>query len=132
MWTYVDRADEVLVLREDMGQANAPQDSEEPCAEESLPCLFGRDLDKRCASEGNTTEVSKDVVGNDHGDGQDEPDEAFKNVVDDKVRLSDNEEEGHVRPGKLSELEFVVALLQGEDEEDEACCCQCCNLLDVA
>jgi hypothetical protein len=39
------------------------------------------------------------------------------------VGLSDNEEEGHVCPGKLGKLELVVALLKGEDEEDKAWDC---------
>jgi hypothetical protein len=132
VWTYVDRTDEVLVLRKNVGQADAPQNGEEPCAEKSFPGLLGRDLDQRCASEGDTTEVGKDVVRNDHGDGQNKPDEAFENVVDDEVRLSDNEEQSHVRPGELCELELVMALLEGEDEEDKACCCQCCTLSSMA
>jgi len=103
-----------------MRQTDTPDNGEEPCAEESLPCLLGRDLDEGCPSKGNTTEVGPDVVCDDHGDRQDEPDEALEDVVDDKMRLSDNEEQGHVGPGELGELELVVALLEREDEEDEA------------
>ncbi len=72
------------------------------------------------AAKGYAAEVGKDVVCDDHGYGEDEPDEAFEDVVDDKVRLADDEEEGHVGPGELGELELVVTLLQREDEEDEA------------
>jgi hypothetical protein len=104
-----------------MGQANSPEDGEEPSAEESLPCLLGRDLDEGCSSEGDTTEVGKNVVCDDHGDGQNEPDEAFENVVDNEVRLSDDEEKGHMGPCELGELELVVALLKREDKKDETC-----------
>lgn len=104
-----------------MSGQDAPDDGEEPGAEEALPRLLGGDLDQLVAAEGDAAEVCEDVVCYDHGNGQDEPDEALEDVVDDKVGLADNEEEGHVRPGKLGELELVVALLQREDEEDEAC-----------
>jgi hypothetical protein len=36
------------------------------------------------------------------------------------VRLDDDEEEGHVSPGKLRELELEVARLERTDEKDEA------------
>jgi len=36
------------------------------------------------------------------------------------VGLDDNQVESHVGPGELLELELVVALFQGDDEEDEA------------
>jgi hypothetical protein len=116
----VDRADEVLVLRQEVGDGDTPDNGEKPCAQETLPRLLRRDLNQRCSSKGNTAEVCEDVVGDDHGNGQNEPDEALKDVVDDEVCLSDDEEEGHVGPSELGELELVVALLQGEDEEDEA------------
>lgn len=117
----VDGADEVLVLRHNVRDTDAPEDGEEPCAEEPLPRLLGRDLDKGGPAKGNSAEIGENVIGNDHGRGQDEPDVAFENVVDDKVRLADNEKKGHVGPCKLGKLELVVALLQREDKEDEAC-----------
>lgn len=116
----VDGADEELVLREEVGCQNAPDDGEEPCAKEALPCLFGRDLDELVTAEGDTAKVGEDVVRYDHANRQNEPDEALEDVVDDEVRLADDEEESHVGPGELCELELVVALLQRKDEEDEA------------
>ena len=117
----VDRTDEELVLRKEMSCEDAPDNGKEPGAEETFPRLLGRDLDQLMAAEGDAAEVGEDVVCDYHGDGQDEPDEAFEDVVDDEVGLADDEEEGHVGPGELGELELVVALLQGEDEEDKAC-----------
>jgi hypothetical protein len=121
--TYIDGADEVLVLRKEVCQDETPDDGEEPSTEETLPCLLGRDLDERSPSKGDAAEIGPDVVGNDHGDGQNQPDESFENVVDDKVRLADNQEQGHVRPSKLGELELVVSFLQGKDKEDESYVC---------
>lgn len=104
-----------------MCDTNTVQNGEEPRAEEAFPCLLGRDLDQGGSAKGDAAEVGPDVVGNDHGNGQDEPDEALEDVVNDEMRLSNNQEKGHVGPGELRELELVVALLQGGDEEDEAC-----------
>ena len=94
-----------------MRQTDTPDNGEEPCAEESLPCLLGRDLDEGCPSKGNTTEVGPDVVCDDHRNWQNEPDETLEDVVDNEVGLSDDEEKGHVGPCELGELELVVALL---------------------
>ena len=110
--THIDRADEVLVAGQEMGETNAPDDGEDPGAQKSLPCFLRRDLNQGGASKSDATEVGKDVVCDNHGYGQDEPVEALEDVVDDKVGLADNQEEGHVRPGELGELELVVALLQ--------------------
>lgn len=82
--------------------------------------LLGTDLDQLCATKSDTTDVGKDIVGDDQADRQEEPDHAFKDVVHDKVRLHDNQVESHVSPGELSELELVVTLLKRTDEEDEA------------
>lgn len=103
-----------------MGQAYTPQSSKEPGAKESLPSLLGRDLDQRCAPKCNTAKIGEYIVGDDHGNGQDEPDESLKDIVDDEMGLSHNQEQSHVSPGKLGELEPVVTLLQREDEENEA------------
>jgi hypothetical protein len=116
----VDGADEELVLREEVGRQNTPDDGEEPGAKEALPCLLGRDLDELVAAEGDTAEIGEDVVRYDHTNRQDEPDKALEDVVDDEVCLADDEEECHVGPGELGELELVVAFLQREDEENEA------------
>jgi hypothetical protein len=103
-----------------VGQSNAPKNSEEPCAQEPFPRLLRGDLDEWCPPKSDSTEVCPNVVCYNHRDGQDEPDEAFQDVVDDEMRLSHDQEQSHVGPGELRELELVVALLQRVDEEDEA------------
>jgi hypothetical protein len=111
--TYVDRADEVLVLRQNRSHSKAENDGEEPGTKETFPRLLGRDLDQGCPAKSDAAQVCEDVVSNNHGHGQEKPDEAFKNVVDDKVSLPNDEEESHVSPGELTELKLVMTLLQG-------------------
>ena len=52
-----------------------------------------------------TKEVCCDVVTDDHGDGEEAPEETLKNVLSDKVSLRAQHEEGQVRPAKLGERE---------------------------
>ena len=82
--------------------------------------LLGADLDQLCATESDTADVREDIVGDDQADWQEEPDHALKDVVHDEVRLHDDQVESHVSPSELSELELVVTLLEGTNEEDEA------------
>jgi hypothetical protein len=103
-----------------VGQSNAPKDSEEPGAQEAFPGLLRRDLDERCPSKGDTAKVCKYVVRYHHRHRQDEPYEALEDIVNHKVGLSDDQEESHMRPCKLGELELIMALLQRIYEEDEA------------
>lgn len=72
------------------------------------------------AAECDAADVGKDVVCDDQRHGQEEPDHAFEDVVDDEMGLYHDEEEGEMCPTVLGELEFVVAFLEGADEEDEA------------
>ncbi len=72
------------------------------------------------APESDAADVGKDVVGYHQRGGKEEPDQPFEDVVHDEVCLHDDEEQRHVCPGELGELETVVAFLEGGDEEDEA------------
>jgi hypothetical protein len=119
--TYIDGTDKVLVSHEYVRHGEAEDDGQDPCADEAFDCFLGRELDELGAAEGDAADVGEDVIGDDEGDGQEEPDHAFEDVVHDKVGLYHDQVEGHVRPGELGELESVVALLQRADEEHEAC-----------
>lgn len=120
METHIDRADEVLVPHKQVRQAIAEKDGEDPCADKTLNRLLGRKLDELRASKRNAADISEDIVGNDERGGDEEPDQTLEDVVHDEVSLDDQEEEGHVRPSEHGELELVVSLLQGDDEEHEA------------
>ena len=69
----------------------------------------------------DSTDVGEDIIGNDQAHRQEEPDHAFEDIVHDEVGLDDDQVERHMGPGELGELETVVALLEGADEEDETC-----------
>lgn len=118
--THVDRADEVLGPRHDAGQEHGEQDGHDPCTNEALDGLLGRQLDELSASESHAANIGKDIVGDDQRSGEEEPDHALEDVVHDEVRLDDNEVQGHVRPCEVGELEPVVTSLERCDEEDEA------------
>ena len=53
--------------------------------------LFWTQLDQLRAAEGDSTNVGKYVVRNNQGYRDKEPDHAFKDVVDDKMRLYNDE-----------------------------------------
>ena len=118
--TYINGADKVLVAGGKVGKDNTPKDGKKPRAKKSFPRFLGGNLDQWRASKGDATEIGKNVICNNHGGRQYEPDKALEDVVDDEVRLADDQEERHVGPGELGELELVVALLQGGDKKDEA------------
>jgi hypothetical protein len=65
-----------------------------------------------CATKHDAADVGKYVVGNDQSRWQEEPDHSLKDVVHDEMGLHDNKVQGHVRPSKVCELEFVVAGLK--------------------
>lgn len=112
---------EVFVAHEEVGHEEAENDGADPGAHESLYRLLGRQLDELGTPEGDTADVSKDVVGYDERDWQEKPDHAFEDVVHDKVGLHDDQVESHMRPGELCELKAVVAFLKRHDKEDKTC-----------
>lgn len=117
----VDGTDEVLVTHEEAGHEVTEANSADPCANETLDGLLRRELDQLRASKCNSADVGKDIVRNDQRGGEEEPDHALENVVHHEVSLNHNQVQGHMGPSKLSELESVVTLLQGSNEEHEAC-----------
>jgi hypothetical protein len=117
---YVDGADEVLGSSHDVDENHTKEDSHDPCTDEALDRLLGRELNELSAAKGDTTDVGEDVVGNDEGGREEEPNHALEDVVHDEVGLDHNEVQSHVRPRKVCELELVVSGLEGSDKGDEA------------
>ena len=117
----VDRADKVGRLNQDMREEDTKQHRHDPRAHKTLDRLLRRQLDELRAAKCNSANVGKDVVGDDQRGRQEEPEHAFKHVVDDEVCLEDDEEEGNVRPGKLCKLKLELARLERSHEEDESC-----------
>ena len=120
-WSYIDWANEVFIAHQNIGHGEAEKDGQDPGAHKTFNSLLGGDLDKLRAAKSDTTDVGKDVVGNDKRYWKEEPDHAFKNIVHDEMRLHDNQVERHMSPGKLGELKTVVPLFKRCDEENEAC-----------
>lgn len=116
----IDRADEVLVPHHEVCQTESEDDGEEPCSYEAFNSLFRGDFDELCAAKGDAADICEDVVRDDKRDREEEPDHALEHVIDDEVGLYDDEKEGEMCPGELGELETVMTLLEGADEEDEA------------
>jgi hypothetical protein len=102
-----------------MGEHNPKNCCEEPCSEESFPSLLWGYFDKRCPSKGDTAKIRPYVVRDDHSNWKEKPDHAFKNIINDKVRLSDDQEKRHMAPSELSKLKLVVSLLEGSHEKDK-------------
>lgn len=119
--THVDRADEKLGPHHDVNKKEGEEDRHDPRANEAFDRLLGRQLDELGAAKGDAADVRPDVVGDDEGGREEEPDHALEDVVHDEVRLDNDEIECHVSPGKVRKLELVVSSLERGDEEDEAC-----------
>ena len=117
--THIYGTDEVLALNEHVGQHECENEGHNPCPDEALDCLLRRQLDKHGAADGDTHDVGENVVGNDKTGRKEEPDHALEYVVHDEVGLDNNQEESHVCPGKLRELEFVLSGLERGDEKNE-------------
>lgn len=119
-FAYIDGADEELGAHHDAAEDNAEDDGHDPRTNKSFHRLLGRELDELSATESNTADVGPDIVGDDQGGGEEEPDHALEDVVHDEMGLHNDEVESHMRPGKVGELELVVSSLERGDEKNEA------------
>ena len=116
----VDGADEVGVLHQVVGEEDAEDDGTDPGTDEAFDGLFGGELDELGPAKGDSTYVGEDVVCDDERGWEDEPDHALEDIVHDEMGLYHYQVKSHMCPGELGELEAVVALLEGANEEDEA------------
>lgn len=78
-------------------------DSGESTANETFPGLLGRQLNERRFAEEEAENVRHHIVDHYHRDGHDEPNQAFKHVLNDQVRLGDHNQKRDMRPGKLKQ-----------------------------
>ena len=113
-WAY-----KVFVPHKDVRHEEAKGDGADPGAHETFDCLLRRDLDELRAAEGNTTDVSENVIGDDQRAGQKHPDHALKDIIHHEMSLNHDEVQRHMGPSKLSKLKLVVTFLQRADKEDE-------------
>lgn len=117
----IDRADEVLVLHQQVGHEVTEDDGADPGTEETLNSLLRRQLDQLCATKRDTADVGENVVGDDQRCGKEEPNQALEDVVHHKVSLNHNQVQSHMGPSELGKLESVVTLLQRSNEEHKTC-----------
>jgi hypothetical protein len=73
-----------------------------------------------CAAKGYATQICENIIANDQRYWKEKPNHALENIVHDEMSLHHYQEEGHMRPRKLSKLKTVVARLQRSDEENKA------------
>lgn len=119
-FTHIHRTDEILVPHHHIGQPISDDDGKDPCANEPLDRLVRRQLDERGPSKDLSANVGKDIVRDDKARGQQKPDQALEDVVDDEMGLHNDQAEGHMRPRELRELKLVVSLFQGPHKEDKS------------
>ena len=89
--TYVYGADEVFVPHQHIGHSKTKDDCAYPGAHESFHGLFWRKLDELCFAESNTADVGEDVVRDDEGCWEKEPDHALEYIVHDEMGLDDDQ-----------------------------------------
>ena len=99
---------------------DAENDRAKERADEALDGLLGRELDERCAPDGDSPDVREDIVADDERRRHPEPDHTLEDVVDDEVARDDDQHERHVDPAEEPELLLEVSAFERHDETDEA------------
>ena len=79
------RANHVVEPHEEGAPGDAESHRAEERAHKALDRLLGRKLDQRRLAKGDAANVREDVVADDEGCRDPEPDDALQDVVDDKV-----------------------------------------------
>lgn len=117
------RATEPIELSKETSRDEGDNDGDDSGTKETFPGLIGRQLGQRTvnklASKGHADKVGHNIVTDDHGVGQHEPEEAVINVDRNNARLNDNAQEGHQHPGQLTELVLDSVLAKRRDEQQE-------------
>ena len=87
---YIYWADEVFVPHQYVRHSKSEDDRTDPRSNKTLNSLLRRKLDELGTTEGNATDVCKNVIGDNQGCWEEEPDHPLENVVHDEVGLHDN------------------------------------------
>lgn len=98
------------------------------CTDESLDGFLRRELDQWSTTKGDTPDIGKHVIANDQRGRDEEPDQSFKNIVNDKVAAdaSDrhftrgltflpghhDQEQAHMNPAKEAKLLLEITPLE--------------------
>lgn len=111
--------DKVVGGQAPVDKQQRPDHGADPGTDKPFNGLLGRQLNELSAAEGDATEVGEDVVGDDEGAGEEEPDDAVEDVFDDEMRLVHDDQKRHVGDAELGKLELIVTLLQREHKRDK-------------
>ena len=145
----VDRADEVFVPHQEVGNDESKENGADPSTDEAwelrvstmnnLPTvrvashtfhrLLRTEFDELSPPKRDPAYVGEDVVNDHQTHGHQEPDHAFEDVVHDEMRLHYDQVECHMGPSKLCKLESIIVLLQRRHKEDEACVGQSARII---
>jgi len=109
--SYIDWTYEVFVPHQDIRHANSKDNGKNPCSHKSFHGLLRREFDELCTAECDAADISKDIVADDQGDREEEPNHSLKDIVHDKVRLNHNKVQSHMCPRELCELESIMTRL---------------------
>ena len=102
VFRVLDGTHEVRHLTRVVRDDAADHDCRDSATDESLPRLLRRQLDQRSFAEEEAKQVRHDVVRHDHRDGNHEPDQSFKHVLDNEIGLRHDDQQRHVCPRELS------------------------------
>lgn len=115
------RTHKVAAASHHIGEHDAKHNGGEESTDETLPCLFRRQLDERGAAEEKAKHVGHNVITDHTGNWHNEPDHPFKQVVNDKVRLSHHNQQCDMGPTKHIKLKAVMFLNQTQHKHAETC-----------
>jgi len=114
---------EPFELRQESSEPNPKDDGNERSADEPLPGLVRRECQKRFVDDLfpplHSHSVCREIVDDDQGDGQQEPDQAIEDVEYEHGCLRHHDRETRYGPCHLSELIFVASFPQREHEPAE-------------
>lgn len=116
----LDRANEELILHQQIREQHAKDYGANAAANESFPRLLRAQLDQWRASEEESEHISHHVVTHDQRNRDDGPDQTLKYILYDQVALGHDNQQRHMSPGEQTELFHVVLLHQRQHEPHEA------------
>ena len=89
--TYIYGADEVFVPHQHIGHSEAEDDCADPSTYESFYGLFWGKLYKLCLAESDAADVGEDIVRDDEGCWEKEPNHALEYIVHDEMGLDNDQ-----------------------------------------
>lgn len=122
-----DGTDHVVEAHEEGAPDDGEDDGAEKCADEPFDGLLWGEFDEGSAADGDSPDVGEDVVADDEGGGDPEPDHAFEDVVDDEVAIVSSERV-HIKrekdQGRYLETTMSMRVMCTQQNKPN-CCLRC-------